>query len=203
VKTSTYVIILIALLPSALFGQASTEELSLLLADGTIQLISINGNGSSSGASLEGVIRNSSSRTVQANVNLMPPLYFQNKGGSGQNMVATQVYLEDGGYFSNAGETYIEIGPNSSVSLLIIAYCADFEKDNPSSTDSFSVTAIPQSLVDVSWKVSNYEATNPDADIMVAAQVAIWLSQGETAEDIQSKFSYSASDERLARELLR
>lgn len=202
-KISIIVIIFLAVIPKEVLGQSSTEELALLVASGTLQLTIVSGNGSSSGASLDGVIQNTSSKTVRVDVNLMPPMYFQNDGGTGQNMVATQVYLENGGYLSDGEDSYIEIGPNGSERLMLIAYCADFEKANPSASDTFSVAHIPQEIVDIAWSIANYEAENPNADVLVAAQVAIWLSQGESADDIQKKFAFTTADERLARQLLR
>lgn len=197
------ILIIIAILPIATYGQNSTDELSLLLASGTIEFTRVNGNGSSSGASIDAIVQNNSLRTVRPSVNLIPPLYFQNEGGTGQNMIATQVYLEGGGYYSDEEDSYIELPPNSSTRLMIIAYCADFEKDNPMATDSFTVSALPQELVEIAWRVASYESDNPNTDVTVAAQVAIWLAQGESADDIQEMFSFSASDERLARQFLR
>jgi hypothetical protein len=160
------------------------------------------GNGSSSGAALEGRIRNTSSNTARANINLIPPVYFENQGSSGQNMIGTQIYLDGGGYYTEGDRQFIEINPNSEVNVMIIAYCADFEKDNPSIGDFFSVSGIPQELVDVTWRIASFEAANPDYDTTVPAQVAIWLSQGELAEDIRQKFSFNANDERLAQQFV-
>ena len=40
---------------------------------------------------------------------------------------------------------------------------------------------------------------NPDADVTVAAQLAIWLVQGVDTAAIRSKFEFTPADERLAR----
>jgi len=195
-------ILISVLLTPTISAQNSTDELSLLLATGTLELTSMRGNGSSSGAALEGRIRNTSTNTVRANINLIPPVYFKNQGGSGQDMIGTQIYLDGGSYYTEDDNEFIEINPNSDVTVMIIAYCADFEKDNPSVGDSFSVSGIPQELVEIAWSIASFEAENPDYNTTVPAQVAIWLSQGESVEDIREKFAFNSSDERLAQQLL-
>jgi len=45
--------------------------------------------------------------------------------------------------------------------------------------------------------------TNTDDDITVAAQLAVWLAQGEAIETIRPRFDFEPADERLARSLTR
>lgn len=51
--------------------------------------------------------------------------------------------------------------------------------------------------------ITNFAKQNPDTDITVAAQVAVWLAQGETGSKIKKKFQFTARDEQLARSFLK
>lgn len=51
-------------------------------------------------------------------------------------------------------------------------------------------------------RISAYIASNPDTDVTVAAQLAIWLAQDETPADIGARFPFTPADERLARTLI-
>ena len=79
----------------------------------------------------------------------------------------------------------------------------DFERDNPSESENFSIGVLPANLNSVMANVNAFVAANPDADVTVAIQVAIWLAQGETITDIQAKFAFTPADEQLARDLMR
>lgn len=164
-----------------------------------IKLSSAVGNGHSSGGSVEGSLYNEEDAEKRVSVHLARPLYLVN-GGSGQDMVATQVYLGDGGYFSDGLRSFITLQPKARTRVRFQAYCADFKKDNPTRADSFSVGRVPSNLVSVVTNIMAYGAANPEADITTAAQVAIWMRQGESLPDIQAKFQFTAEDEALARQ---
>ena len=189
------------MLGSAVIAQDDIVDLYAEIKAGHLELISANGNGSSSGASVEASLLNSTDDERRINIHLTSPIYLKN-AGQGQNMVATQVYLEDGGYFSDDSQSFIIIEPNKQVGVLFYAYCADFDLENPSDSDTFSIEPLPAELKNVSTKIVNFAAANPEIDLMAAAQVAIWLVQGETIDDIRQKFSVSESEEQMARRLL-
>ena len=84
-----------------------------------------------------------------------------------------------------------------------MAYCVDFEKDNPTQAESFDVADSPSNLDRVTAAIQEYSRKNPNTDITSAAQAAIWMAQGVSIDDIRTKFPVSSSEEILARSFLR
>jgi hypothetical protein len=160
--------------------------------------VSIAGNGSSSGASLEGTIQNLTGSTLQINTVIRGGVYFINSG-VGQNMAAVAVYLGGGEYYSDGTNTFIQVAARATTPVILIAFCADFDKDNPNSGESFSTAAMPTEISSVIAKISRYMADHPDDDTMAAAQIALWMAEGETAASIRNKFDFTAHDEELAK----
>lgn len=181
---------------------ANAADLISEIRQGNIRIIELTGNGSSSGGALEGVIRNTTQNDIKLDVHMPNPVYFANNG-SAQNMIATQIYGKDGGYLIEGNKSFILLAPGAQASVMLIAYCADFNLDNPSSNDSFTAESLPSNLENVAHKISTYEEANMNADLTAAAQVALWLAQGETASGISEKFEFTPEDLRVAQEILR
>lgn len=182
-------------------SSTSPGDLADLLDAGTLSIVRANGNGSSSGASMEGVIRNSSSSSVAVDIVMSRPVYFRNSG-RGQNMIGSMLFRGDGSYSKDGDKAFISLGPNEQSDVRFVAYCADFEKDNPSQSESFSIENAPPQLAHVMSRIAAHSRANPNTDITVAAQVAVWLAQGVEVEEISTKFPFTASDELLARTFL-
>jgi hypothetical protein len=181
---------------------ASAQSLDSLIRSGALEIVRVVGNGNSSGASLDGVLQNNTSREVEVDIHLVQPVYFQN-GGRGQNMIATQVYGEGGSYYTLGNRSFITIPPNGIASVMFIAYCADFERDNPSSSERFVHGEMPSQLREVAQRIAAFEAANPTIETTVASQVALWLAAGLTPATITSQFAYTQRDLDLARRILR
>lgn len=187
------------------FGATAAQavtDLSDELESGDVALESVAGNGGSSGTVLTGYLRNQSGSSKRIGVDLARPLYLVNSGFR-QNMVATQVYNRDGGYFSDGKKSFIELKSNQRAPIVFVAYCADFEKENPTAEDSFTIGKMPGNLNRVAKKVREYVSRNPNAEVTIAAQLAFWLVQGESTSDIRQKFEFSQSDEMLGRQFAR
>jgi hypothetical protein len=195
-----YVIFLVLQLVFATSLQA--QSLKQQISNGNIQIVEMASNGSSSGSALEGTLTNLSSSEVSIDVHLLEPVYFRNNGDS-QNMIATQIYGENGSYSVLGSRSFISIPANSDMRVLLVAYCADFELDNPGSGDRFAVEATPADLRDAARRIAAYEAQNANLDTTIASQVALWLSRGVSADQIQTQFSFTAADLALAQEILR
>src|SRR5690606_19443142 len=161
----------------------SPGDLADLIDAGALSVVRANGNGSSSGASVEGIIHNTSSSNVHVDIVMSRPVFFRN-GGRGQNMIGSMVLNRDNSYSQYRGNSFVSLKPNEQASVKFIAYCADFEKDNPTSIDRFTVDTPPPHLVHVMNRIANYARANPDADLTVPAQVAVWLAQGVEAGEI-------------------
>ena len=176
-------------------------DLAPALESGKISFSRLSGTGSSSGLSIRGTIRNDASSPVRINTNLARPLFLKNSSDR-QNMVAYQILETGGRYFRDAMGSFIEIKPNSTLGVELVAYCADYEKENPVGTDSFSLEMMPSNLQEVTEKIRKFKMRNPSEDVTAAAQVALWLGQGKTPDEIGKTFEYTASDLATARRIL-
>ncbi|MDR1287549.1 MAG: hypothetical protein LBK08_08080 [Treponema sp.] len=175
---------------------AQVQDLQDALNNRQVSL-SANGSGGSSGASVTGFLQNATSGTLRINTVIRNGLYLRNEG-AGQNMAATGVYLESGEYYFDGENAFIELAGKARTPVIFIAFCADFEKENPSPDESFSLAAMPGAIRAIVSKISRYMADHPDDDAVIAAQIALWISQGETAASIGGKFAFQPEDEALA-----
>lgn len=182
----------------ALYAQTPLKDLAAELDAKRIALESPTGNGASSGNAVEGYLVNQNSEEVHIDISFVRPLFMRNRG-LGQNMVATRVLLAGGRYVSDGKRSFISLKPKERTPVEFVAYCVDFEKDNPTRTDSFSLETSPPSLDHVVKAIIDYSRHNPFKDITAAAQAAIWLADGISIENIRTKFNVSPSDEILAR----
>ena len=182
----------------SLSAQVLVNDLYDELDSGRVRLVSATGNGSSSGASIEGYLINDTAAERHVGIYLSRPIYLANSG-AGQNMVATEVYSGNRGYLSDGQRSFLTLSPGVRTRVLLIAYCVDFEKDNPTTKDRMTVRAVPSSLKTVMSNIGVYVRANPEAEVTAAAQLAIWLVQGVEITAIRSKFTFTPADERLAR----
>ena len=178
-----------------------STDLADLIASGAVSIVNATGNGSSSGNSIDAVLRNNTGRAIEVDVFMRQPIFLTNSG-AGQNMIANMVVGGDGGYMQSESRSFIELKPSAELSASMVAYCVDFEKENPTAQESFAVAPSPSHLVQVMSRVNAYAKANPNADVTKAAQVAVWMAQGESPDKIAEKFDFTAADEQLARQFL-
>lgn len=196
--------VLAVLLTFAGAVQAETRvyDLGTMINAGKISAQDVVGNGSSSGDSLEGYLVNKTSKEMNLDISLAAPIYFRNSG-VGQNMIALQVYGADGSYQQLGRRSFITLRPRARMPVKFVAYCADYEKDNPSSGETFTGDTLPPELRKVTANINKFSRSNQNTDITKPAQVAIWLAQGISPDDIRKKFPFSPADERLARSFMK
>jgi hypothetical protein len=183
-------------------AQTTISDLSAEVESRRVQLESMAGNGGSSGTVISGYLVNEATTQIRIDVNLSRPLFLVNRGSS-QNMVVTGVYLSGGQYSTDGRKSFITLRPKSRTAVTFVAYCADFDKDNPSERDRFAVGSIPPVLEPVMANIRAYAIANPNADITVAAQAAVWLVQGKRISEIRTRFPVTSAEERLARSFIR
>ena len=111
--------------------------------------------------------------------------------------------LGGGRYQSDGRRSFISLKPKLRTLVEFVAYCVDFEKDNPTKADTFVIDTKPSNLDAVLRAINVHSRLHPDEDITSAAQAAIWLAQGVSIEDIRTKFEVSRSDEMLARTFIK
>jgi len=194
--------LLILIFQFSMVSIAHAEALESLLTSEQVQITGVQGRGASSGASLTGTLTNRTGSTIKVDAVMLEPIYFDN-AGSAQNMVATQVYGSGGAYYLDGTRRYIELSPHESMQVLFIAYCADFERDNPGYSDALHTAPMPYRIASVARKIAEYEASNPDVDTVAPAQLALWLSQGVTPDQIREQFNFDQEDLENARSILR
>lgn len=183
-------------------AQTTINDLFVEIEGGRVQLESVTGNGGSSGTVINGYLVNEAAAAKRIDVNLSRPLFLINRGSS-QNMVVTGVYLSGGQYSTDGRRSFIALRPKSRTAVTFVAYCADFDKDNPSERDRFAVGSIPPVLEPVMANIRAYVIANPGADVTVAAQAAVWLVQRKSISEIRTRFPVTPAEERLARSLIR
>jgi hypothetical protein len=203
-KYSMIILFLVFAFSAELFGQnASVKplQLSQAISNGDVTLIA-NGNGGSSGDAVTGNLKNNRSNEIHINVILNDGFYLRNSG-SGQNMVATQIFLSDGGYFTSGSTSkFITLAPNADTGIMFLAFCADFERDNPTSSQTFSSVAMPSGIQTIASKISRYMADNFDDDLIIPVQLALWRSQGQSRLAISEKFDFDSSDWEIATRII-
>ena len=191
--------VLLFLLATISSGQTAVSDLLDAIASESVTLNKVSGNGNSTGSALTGVLVNNTDRSIAIKVNLRIPLFFVNNGPR-QNMFALQVYEKDGSYVTDGENSFIELDPKGRLDVIFNALCADFERDNPTSLDSFKLGFDVPAYKSVLAKIAKQYETHPDDnDLLEAAQAALWMAQGVSITEIRKRFDVSDTQERLAR----
>lgn len=190
-------ILLIALSLISTVAHSAPVDFVNEIETGKLSIIDTRGNGASSGNAVESYLVNNTPNKKRINIDLSRPLYFVNSG-EGQNMIATKIVARNGGYYSDGKNSFIEINPNEKKAITFIAYCVDFERNNPASYESLSIKPVPSNIA----KLFNGIISSKE-DNIVAIQLALWLIQGISVGEIKKKFNFSYEDEVLARKLIR
>ena len=183
-----------------LFGQSAPIDLGFALSNGIVSL-SVSGNGNCAGHSVEGTITNHTSAAISINVNITDCLYLLNSG-RGQNMLATRIFLSNLGYIESGIRRYIPIEAGVSVGIVFEAYCADYDKDNPTASERFSVSVKPTAVATIAAKIGRHSAINFNADLTKAKQIALWRSQGKSWREIAEKIDFTSVDWEISTQIL-
>jgi len=180
------------------------HELHDEIDTGNIELLSARGNGNASGTTLEGFLINQTEDLMRVNIYLTRPLFFVNDSPfvndrSRQNMIASEVYYDDGDYLSDGRRPFIELEPGIQTEVRFVAYSVDLDKVSPTAQENFSIGDMPGSLTSVMSSINALAYANPSMEITAMAQAAIWLAQGETLDEIKTKIEITEAEEGLAR----
>jgi hypothetical protein len=157
---------------------------------------SIEGTGGSSGDSIKLKVRkgpNAGNEPVDAT---MPPgTKLANTGGGGQSMVAMGISGEDvGGGLMRPTSIIHLVG--AAATYILEAFCAEFEKENPSEADRFTLGP-PDPLV-------SCLAREGSSLSLAAKQAAVWMyTDNITYEHMNQKFDVSANEWAAAQKVYR
>ena len=183
-------------------GEAEVLPLNVAMEERRVAIESVTGTGGSSGAVLVAVLANLTPVPQRILVHLEAPLFFRNRGQA-QDMAATQVYGHDGRYWlAGDGTPYIELAVGDRLPVTFVAYCVDFDKENPSATDTFDAEPLPQAIARIMRQIGAYEAANPNVNTTKASQLALWVAQGATTHAIADRFSFNEQDKAMMRAIL-
>jgi hypothetical protein len=115
-------------------------------------------------------------------------------------MVIQQLQGIDHGATYTSTET-IELTNRNSVTYVFRAYCLEFHKDNPSSSDQFSMTGTANQ--DVVKVLNAAETLSPTVTSIEAVQTAVWVvTDNVSLDDLSETFPAGASQISNARTIL-
>ena len=196
-KKSVSMLVLFILVTAGSFAQTGTAvyDLNDAIRNGYARLTA-NGNGASSGMAVDGFLRNLTSIELRINIYIEQGIYLVNSNsGKGQNMLGTQIYLKGGKYNSDGTRYFIVLQPQANMEVSFMAFCANLELSNPSSSESFSIGNIPAEIATIAAKINRYLREHPkDKNRGIVAQVALWRSQRKTWSEISEYFDFTQAD---------
>jgi hypothetical protein len=190
-------ILLASLFANAANADVLTKNLASEIRTGNVSITGVEGTGGSSGTVLDGYLINNTKKEMNLEVFLKESIHLINQG-RGQNMYVLGVLDRSGRFIRSGSKSFIKLAPKKKVAVKFYSYCADFDKDNPSPGEEFLVGVPPQNMAPLLARISSYQNKHPVRDITKAAQVAIWIAQGESPSAILDKFEYSQTDLELA-----
>jgi len=182
-------------------ADVSTKNLASEIEAGNVSVSGVEGTGGSSGTVLDGYLINNTKKEMNLDVFLKEAIHLINQG-RGQNMYVLGVLERSGRFIRSGKKSFIKLAPKKKIAVKFLSYCADFDKDNPNPGENFVVGTPPQELEPLLARISSYHNKYPGNDITKAAQVAIWIAQGESPSAIHAKFEYSQTDLELAYRLI-
>ena len=194
-KRISMLLVLFVLVTVGSFAQSRTavQDLNDVLRNGQARLTA-NGNGSSSGAAVDGFLRNLTTGELRININIDRGIYLVNSG-NGQNMIGTRIYLRGGRYSSDGSRYFIVLPPQANTEVSFVAFCANIELANPSSEESFSIGNMPADIGTIAAKINRYLSEHSDDENRVTvAQIALWRTQGKTRSEIERYFRFTQND---------
>lgn len=203
--TARILLMAVVLMLCTVAGQAQqVVTLNDAMRRGDVSLHSVTGSGSSTGHVVYGYLTNHTSSPLSISVSLATPLYLVNSG-AGQDMVATEVYERGGSYWEVSGQYVIKVPPGPRAGIVFKAYCVDFEKPNPTWSERFALRPLPNRIASIVRQMAAQDRLSQvsSKDNYKALQIALWLAQGVSPEDINQRFSAARTDWQTARSVLR
>lgn len=128
----------------------------------------IRGTGSSSGNAIRvSIAKTSKAGPGSISISVPPGTILQSRDGAVQNMVVAGVLGRWAGGDSYYPSSNIVVSDSRPVDYVLEAYCAEFEKDNPSATTGFDVESPDPTLASILKQARNLS--------IPAKQAAVWI----------------------------
>jgi hypothetical protein len=140
----------------------------------------IRGTGSSSGNAIRvSVAKTSKAGPESISLSVPPGTMLLSRAGGVQNMVVAGVLGRWAGGDSYYPSSNIVVSGSTPVDYVLEAYCAEFEKDNPSATTGFDVEGPDPSLASILKQARNLS--------IPAKQAAVWIHTDHMTYDRMSE----------------
>jgi hypothetical protein len=167
--------------------QRAGTPLPTALATGQAKA-TIRGTGASSGDSIKvTLLKGPNAAAEPLEISIPAGTILKNGNGAGQDMVVGEVLGRVAGESSYEPTSNIVLTGNEAVTYILSAYCVNFEKDNPSEADLFSVMK-PDPVLGCILK-------NSSGLSVEARQAAVWIySDNVSHAHMSEKFPVSSRE---------
>jgi hypothetical protein len=168
-------------------GSVAAEDLAAAIAGGRVTA-TFHGNGGSSGDAIELVVsRTAKAGTGTLSLTVEPGTRLQSRVAADQSMVIAGVRGLSTGGDSYEPSSVIEISDQESRTYFLEGYCMEFEKENPSSGTTFSISS-PDPVIACILNHADGLSTE-------AKQAAVWIHTDHAGfEHVNEKFNVSKED---------
>lgn len=194
VLTGVLAILLLAGFTAPGAAQAAATTLQSAAARGLVEY-SFEGTGASSGDSVRLKVKRSPRAPDPLPITI-PPGTILRSGGAGQTMVVSVVRGIDvgGGFFQPTAR--LVLNGSAPVTAILSAFCAEFEKDNPSASTPFTLEPPDPTLACVLTRSRNLS--------VATQQAAVWMYTDHlTYQHMNEKFSVSPAEWAAAEPVVR
>lgn len=157
--------------------------------------LSFTGMGGSSGDTIRLRVRRAAKRPMR--LRLAPGTVLRSASGVVQDMIVSAVKGRVKSETEYSPSAVIDLPTDEEQIYLVEAYCMDFEKENPGTSDRFDIGPVDTQALAV------LRAVPPKQRNPSVIQAALWLAYGITEERIGERFRVAARDMEVARAAIR
>jgi len=153
------------------------------------------GTGASSGDSVKLRVKKTAKAKGPLDVSVPEGSVLRSSSGAAQSMVVASVRGVDMGGGMISPTSRIHLSGSNPVTVILSAFCAEFEKDNPSPSTAFSLESPDPMLACITKRSRNLS--------IPARQAAVWIqTDGVSFEHVNEKFSVSPGDWAAAQQVV-
>lgn len=191
-----FAVMLVLFVAYAALSQRQMEKIPLPIAVANRQAhVTIRGTGGSSGDSIKvDVGKGPQAGPGPLTISVPPGTVLNNGNGGGQNMAVAGVVGRAISEYSYTPTSDIVVAESNPVTYILSAFCINFEKENPSSTDEFTVGQTDPVLACILGNSKNLSVP--------ARQAAVWIyTDNVSYQHMSEKFPVSAQEYEQGRTL--
>lgn len=180
---------------SHVITNAQSIPLDQAVKDGKVK-IEITGLGGSTGDTILLNVQRQVQETLR--LNLTPGTVFKSTSGNVQNMIGARIKGERVGQVAYLPISEISLPNDKKREYIVEAYCLDFHKSNPGSSDAFILSSPDKRIRNIIVRGQE------DGHSMQVIQSAIWIDHDKvTPSRLKTRFPVSDKDIETAQKLLK